>query len=457
MRFVSASRSNKPVRAAEPTGPIAASELPALFAPVETSSRIALAVSGGADSLALLDCADRWRKNTPGAPDLLVLTVDHGLRASSRREAAAVVALARARGIEAKLLRWTGRRPTRDIEAAARAARYRLLLSAAEASAATHLLIAHHRDDQAETLLLRLARGSGLFGLAAMRSEIRVGDVTISRPFLHVSRERLRATAAAAGMHPVEDPMNADDRFARSRIRRLMPLLAAEGVDPSGLAATARRLAGAAEAVDRAAGDLLASAVTVDALAVATLHPSPFFAAPGEVRTRALVRILLAIGGDLYPPRYDRLAALLRDIEAHAGGFRFKRTLAGTVVEARKGNFVIFRETGREGLPDIAIRSGFSGVWDHRFHVEALGRLPRGLRLAALGAEGRRAASIRKDSAPYASLEALPAFWLRDRLFCVPSLGFTVSGAAGCTLGVQPILAARLAEPPRFPDFLASG
>src|SRR5689334_21036361 len=130
-RFASVSRSNNPVRAAEPTGPIQNFELPALFAPVDKAPLITLAVSGGADSLALLDCADRWRRGAINAPKLLVLTVDHGLRASSKKEAAEVVAIARSRGIEARVLRWGGRKPAGDIEAAARGARYQLLLSAA--------------------------------------------------------------------------------------------------------------------------------------------------------------------------------------------------------------------------------------------------------------------------------------------------------------------------------------
>src|SRR4029078_10010236 len=127
-----------------------------------------------------------------------------------------------------------------------------------------HLLTAHHRDDQAETFLMRLSRGSGLFGLAARRREVRSGDLTIFRPFLGVPRSRLVATTAAAGLVVSEDPMNDDDRFARVRARKLLPLLAAEGLGPDEIAAAAGRLAEAAEAIDSAATQFLAEAVTVD-------------------------------------------------------------------------------------------------------------------------------------------------------------------------------------------------
>lgn len=454
MLCASGSSSNKPVRAAEPAGPIGDRELPALFAPLAKSSRIALAVSGGGDSLALLDCVDRWRRTTPGCPSLIVLTVDHGLRETSRQDAAGVVELVRSREIDARILRWTGEKPQGDIEATARSARYRLLLGTAREVGASHLLLGHHRDDQAETLLLRLARGSGLFGLAAMRAEIRAGEVTIFRPFLDISRARLAETIAVAGLVPVEDAMNADPRFARARLRRIMPLLAVDGIDPAGLAATAGRLAMAAEAIDAVAGNLIATAIDVDDMAVGAIDTAQFFAAPREVWMRSLSRLLLGVGGDLYPPRFERLAGLADDMHAHDGRARFKRTLAGSVVEWRKGRFVVYREVGRDGLPEIRVKSGFSGLWDHRFQVTIGQGAPRGLRLAALGETGRRTIGASAGIAAAGALAALPALWLGKTVSAVPSLGYFAGKTGSYSVKVRSILPDRLAEPPRFPDFL---
>lgn len=454
MLCASGSKSNKPVRVAEPTGPIGDRELPGLFAPLAGTTRIALAVSGGGDSLALLDCVDRWRRKKPGFPSIFVLTVDHGLRETSRQDAAGVVDLAWSRGIDAKVLRWVGEKPQGDLEAAARSARYRLLLGAARDVGASHLLLGHHRDDQAETLLLRLARGSGLFGLAAMRPEIRAGDVTIFRPFLDISRARLAETIAVAGLGPVEDAMNADPRFARARLRRIMPLLALDGIDPAGLAATAGRLAQAAEAIDTVAGGLIASAIETDDMAVAAIDPANFFSAPREIRLRTLSRLLLGVGGDLYPPRFERLAGLADDMQAHDGGARFKRTLGGAVVEWRKRHFAVYREIGRDGLPEIRVKSGFSGVWDHRFHVTIGAGAPPGLMLAALGEAGRRAIGARAGTAAAGAFAALPALWRGKTLAAVPTLGYFAGKSRRYSADVRSILADRLAEPPRFPDFL---
>jgi tRNA(Ile)-lysidine synthase len=442
------------VRAAEAEGPLGDAEIDALFAPLAATTRIALAVSGGADSLALLAAVAGWLKRRRGLPEAIVLTVDHRLRLGSDREAAMVAAVARDRGMASRVLPWEGPHPESDIEAAARAARYSLLLGAAREFGASHLLTAHHRDDQAETFLMRLARGSGLFGLAAMRPVVRAGDITIMRPFLGLPRSRLAATAAAAGLVPAEDAMNSDPRFLRVRIRRLMPLLAAEGFEPADLAATAGRLAAAADAMDQWADRVIADTVTLDRFAVAGLHPARFFAEPAEVRLRVLTRLLLAVGGEAYPPRFERLSAL-HDAMARHGHGRFKRTLAGAMIEARNRSFQVYREIGRDGLRSLPVSPGFSVAWDHRFRIEIGQDAPAGLVVGALGEDGRRAIGAPSRMAPAGALAALPAFRLGPAIVAVPTLSYFREGMTPFEASVAPILAERLATPPRFPDFTA--
>ncbi|MCW5697773.1 MAG: tRNA lysidine(34) synthetase TilS, partial [Bauldia sp.] len=217
--------------------PVGDSEADALFAPVAHADVVIAAVSGGKDSLALLDLLDRWRRRKRGRPVVHVATVDHGLRPGSVAEARAVVADARRRRMPATLLAWEGAKPRTGIEAAAREARYALLAELAADIGASHVITAHHRDDQAETVLLRLGRGSGLTGLAGMRAERPLAaGVVLFRPFLAVPSSRLAATAAAAGLTPADDETNRNPRFARARLRKAMPALAAEGVTAAGLA-----------------------------------------------------------------------------------------------------------------------------------------------------------------------------------------------------------------------------
>ena len=148
--------------------PISAAELKTLFSDLDRLPALLLAVSGGPDSTALMVLAARWRDALKVKPELIAVTVDHGLRAEAKREAAAVARLARKLGIAHRTLRWTGAKPKTGLQQAARAARYRLLAGAARKANVAHILTAHTRDDQAETVLIRMSRGSGLAGLAAM-------------------------------------------------------------------------------------------------------------------------------------------------------------------------------------------------------------------------------------------------------------------------------------------------
>jgi len=438
------------VRAAESALPIGDGELDPLFAEVAGATCVALAVSGGADSLALLDCTDRWRRRR-GRPDILVLTVDHRLRPESVAEAAMVGAIAEARGLGHRTLTWDGPHPASDVEAAARRARYRLLLGAARVAGASHLLVAHHRDDQAETFLMRLMGGSGTFGLAAMRASTKAGAVTILRPFLGVPRSRLAATTAAAGLVPVGDPMNADPRFLRARIRRAMPLLAAFGLDPEALSATASLLRLAADAIESAASAAITRHVIADGLAVVTLGRG-LFDEPEEVGRRVLIRILAAIGGEPYSPRSERLGRLVHAMRNHAGG-RFKRTLAGVVVERRGAQFAVYREIGRGGLECLSLLPEKAITWDRRFRIEAGAGVPEGLTVGALGELGRLAIGARGGAVPAGALAALPAIRRGTAILAVPSLGY---GDPALPLTVRSLVAERIADPLGFPDFDAA-
>ena len=444
------SRTSRQARVAE-AAPLADGELDALFTGLADASRIALAVSGGGDSLALLDAVDRWRRLAPGRPEVVVLVVDHRLRKGSGAEASAVAAVARARGMEARVLVRKGPRPTADVERQVRIARYRLLVGACREIGASHLVVAHHQDDVAETFLMRLRRGAGVFGLAAMRPLLSVGGMAIVRPFLGVPRARLAATAAAAGLTPAVDPMNADPRFERVRMRRMLPVLAGAGIAADHLAALAHRFADFADAIDRAADVVIGEAVKTDALAVAWLDAARFAAAGPDVRVRVLTRLLIAVGGDEYPPRFDRLAALLDAVVRHDGSVRFKRTLAGCVIEWRNRRFAIYRELGRDGIAPVKVRVGFSGIFDHRFAVTVGAGAPSGLLLQALGEAGRRLAAGRAGTGghPPGAVAALPALWRRGKVVAVPSL---LPGAAGFPVTVEPVLAERLSHAPLFPD-----
>lgn len=328
--------------------PISVQEARRLFADWAAVPGIVLAVSGGPDSLALMWLVARWRKALRRGPDLVVATVDHGLRAASAGEARHVKRLARALDLPHRTLRWRGPKPAAGLPAAARQARYRLLAKAARSSGATHIFTAHTCDDQAETVLMRLSRGSGIAGLAAMARQSEREGVVLARPLLEVPKARLLATLAKAKLSFVTDPGNTDPRFTRPRLRALMPALAAEGCDARNLARLASRLARANASLELLADGAEQFLALRNPAGVPPGFAAEAFAAlPEEVQLRLLLRRLAQIGHE-GPAELGKVEALLAGLRcaltrnAPANGrIRLKQTLAGAAVSLIGGRIRI--------------------------------------------------------------------------------------------------------------------
>jgi tRNA(Ile)-lysidine synthase len=329
-------------------------EANALFRGLEGLRGLVIAASGGPDSTALLMLAARWVKRSKRAPKLLAVTIDHGLRPQSAAEAAAVKRLAHRLGVPHRTLRWRGAKPKTGLQEAARIARYRLLAQAAARAGYAHILTAHTLDDQAETVLFRLARGSGLAGLAGMAAASILpgrggGEIFLVRPLLHIPKARLIASARAAGTAYSEDPSNSDPRFTRARLRALMPALAREGLDARGLARLASRLRRAEATIEFAVS-----------AARAALAPDPwrgrgpivfesarFATLPAEVGLRLLGRAI-AHTGDEGPVELGKLESLYDALRQAPG--RLRRTLAGALVTLAGATLSVERAPARRAL-----------------------------------------------------------------------------------------------------------
>lgn len=344
-----------------------------------------LAVSGGADSLALLHLWADARALEPDLPRAVVVSVDHGLRAASADEVAFVGRVAAERGLEHRVAAWVGDKPGANLQAEARSARRRLLAAAARAEGLDTVVLAHHGDDQAETFLLRLARGSGVLGLAAMARERVDGGLLWLRPLLDLPKARLVATLVARGAGWIEDPSNGDDRFERARLRRAMPGLAELGLTRERLTATAAAMARGAEVIDAAVDALMAQAGSAHPAGWVRLDPTAYEAAGDEIRLRFLSRMFAALGDGAYGPRLAACEGI--DAALHEGE-RVVRTLAGVRVERRRGLIWFAPEAGRRGA--CLLRPGESLVWAGR--IVALERsAPAPVRIGPLGEAGRRA------------------------------------------------------------------
>jgi tRNA(Ile)-lysidine synthase len=313
---------------------ISAGEADALFAALVGEPALVLAVSGGPDSTALMWLAARWRRRLRQGPNLVAVTIDHGLRPEAAREATAVKRFARQLGIVHRTLRWRGPKPATGLQEHARRERYRLLGEAARRVKARCVLTAHTLDDQAETVLIRMTRGSGMTGLAAMAMVTPVNGFFLVRPLLDVPKARLLATLAADRIAFAQDPSNRDPRFTRVRVRELMPTLAAEGLSRHRLAVLARRLRradAALEAVTDVAGARLAGGEWPQ-LRPVVLDRGGFAQLPDELALRLMGRAIAQVG-DEGPVELAKLEALMVAVRAALGASgRLRRTLAGAVV-----------------------------------------------------------------------------------------------------------------------------
>ena len=360
-----------------------------------------------------------WAAARGGAATALI--VDHALRADSPAEASQVADRLGSRGIGHRILRWSGPAPSGDIQAAARKARYGLMSDWCETNDCLHLAVGHHLEDQAETFLLRLARGSGVDGLAAMAPVSETRTLRLLRPLLPVPGSRLGETLAQFGVPDyLEDPSNRDPAFARVRMRGLASTLAGEGMTPRRLAATAARMARARSALEDAVAGLLARAAVLHAAGYCVLETAPLRAAPQDVALRALARVLACIGGRDYPPRLERLERLHAWLFALDGGRG--RTLSGCRVLVRAPTLLICREPAAA----ISVLAAKGTVyWDNRFRL----RLDSQGEVRRLGATGWRQAvgdapALKSTRIPASVRPSLPAVWLEDELLAVPHLGY---------------------------------
>lgn len=325
---------------------------------------LAVAVSGGADSIALALLAKEWAdaRQIP----LVAFTVDHALRPESADEAAQVAAWLAPHGITHRILHWEHREvPTANLQAAARCARYRLLAEACADAGIRHLLLAHHRDDQAETFLIRLHRGSGVDGLAAMRPVSQQGALTVLRPLLDVPKSALVEYLQARNQPWVEDPSNQQLRHTRVKMRQALPALeAATGITAHHFSATASRMARASDYLRQQTALAREACLTLHDEGYITLHLPEYRLLHPEIALRVLADVFRLMNHDAYRPRFSELEALHSALPE-------ARTLGGCRFIPKHDKMLVVRELAHIAPPlELPINTPI--IWDGRFIVIAL-------------------------------------------------------------------------------------
>lgn len=397
----------------------------AALGPFEAGPLLAVGWSGGGDSTALLSLADRFARGHGGR--VVALHVDHGLRAESAAQAQELAQRAAALGIAFETLEWTGPKPVHGVPHAARHARRDLLVAACRRLGAIHLLLAHHADDQRETVAMRAARKSGPLGLAGMSAIVADRGVRILRPLLGFAHADLLALCRARGLEWLEDPTNRDPRFTRARLRLAGSLPAFSD------AASSTRVA-----LERDVARLAARAVAVAPGGFVWLDRAALNAAGVALAHGVLARAVLCVGDDDYAPAPAALAGVWAELAAAAPG-RSGRTLGHCRLRIEPDGRLLVAREPRACAPSVPLQPGETVFWDGRF---AAACTATGLTIGALGAHGwaqlprKLRASVAK-LVPAAARNCLPTVRDLDGVLAVPHLSYGREGHRLDTVAVR--------------------
>lgn len=314
---------------------------------------VAVAVSGGADSMALVHML-----GSAGTHKIHAITVDHRLRVGSAIEANDVGEwLAQFPNVKHTVLQWHGHKPASGVMENARAARYALMAEYCRDHDIHYLALGHHRDDQAETFLMRLASGSGIDGLSGMRDyQVYADDLTLWRPLLAYAHEDLVAYCRDKNMRWVEDPTNQNLHYTRNRLRAARDVLDAEGLSAKRLATTARRLDRASDAL-RVLSQRLSAKTTIEKNVSAHVFDlAGLKAEPFELAVRVIRTALQDMGsGGIYGPRFEKVENAAEILLGTASAKTL--TLGGCILRAqpRRGTLSILREAAENGAKTLPL------------------------------------------------------------------------------------------------------
>jgi tRNA(Ile)-lysidine synthase len=391
-------------------------------------ARLGVAVSGGGDSIALLHILSRCFE--PGTVELFAVTVDHGLREGSAQEALSVQSLATDLLVPHTTLRWRFDDRSGNLQERAREARYQLISKWAKTQDIAVFAIGHTADDQAETLLMRLARSSGVDGLSAMPLKRTIFGINLIRPLLGLTRQELRDYLEFHGIDWIEDPSNQDMAFERVRTREALKHLAPLGLTAKVLSDVARNMACAREALD------WYSFLTARDIAVVNggdvlFDLRQFRALPEEIARRLLARAVSWVGNSVHGPRRVPLGLALESVRAGRSC-----TLGGCSVLRHDNRVWVSREYNAVQ----STRCTIDDIWDGRWQMT--GPPASGYEVRALGQEGLNdCPDWRATGRPLTSLVASPAVWHEDRLIAAPLAGKTAGWSAQLVAGEEEFFA----------------
>jgi len=395
-------------------------------------SKIAIAVSGGVDSMVLMNLAKE--SDFLNDKNVFILVVDHGLRAESKQEAKFVKNEAKKLGFPTRILKWKGSKPNKRIQEEARNKRYSLLINFCRENNINNLYLAHHLDDQIETFLFRMFRGSGLQGLTSFSSSYERNGLTLIRPLIDTPKSELISYARRKKINWVEDPSNENQKYDRVKLRKVLPLIYKEGFDKKVFLKSVKKLRLANQALDQITKEFVLQYVIINKNISVFIKKELFLTAPEDVQLRVLQNTIRIFSGErYYSPNYLKILNLMNwarndnDISA--------KTLGGTIFRKRKGGLILYKEVKKlNDIKPIKLSKSKYKAWDNRFLIK-INKSVKG-EISYLGNEGVKILKSKKilgkkgfNGIPLTALYSIPAMWDGKRLISAPFFDYSVDNS----------------------------
>ncbi|UWI83268.1 tRNA lysidine(34) synthetase TilS [Wolbachia endosymbiont of Howardula sp.] len=396
------------------------------------NNELAVAVSGGIDSVVLLHLITNWTKKCH-YPLPIVLTVNHGIRLESSQDAQFIIHYAKEFGVQkALILEWQGQNIKNNIQAQARDARYQLLIGWCKNNNIKQLFIAHHKDDQAETFLLRLERGSGLDGLSSMNYKSLCNGIYIIRPLLDFSRNNIEEYALYYNLKWREDKSNLDVKYKRTLYRKLLHISSNQKMLTDRICLTALHARRAIKALKYYLNIEFNKHVLLHDLGYIAIKLSAFDQLPEEMSLRILVYSIMIIGNALYKPRFDSINKIFSKILQKDSNLTC--TLSGCKIKKYREYILILREISKIKSIVLTVPVTESVIWDNRFQCSILGNISEcSVTLAPLGQITRTLPKYLRESydCHHEVIFTLPVVMLDTKIIAYPQIICTKQDMTG--------------------------
>ncbi|MEC9414021.1 MAG: tRNA lysidine(34) synthetase TilS [Pseudomonadota bacterium] len=395
-------------------------------------SKIAIAVSGGIDSMALMNLAKE--SDLLNDKNVFILVVDHDLRSESKQEAEFVKKEAKKLGFTTRILKWKGSKPNKRIQEEARNKRYNLLINFCRENNINNLYLAHHLDDQIETFLFRMFRGSGLQGLTSFSRSYKRNGLTLMRPLIDIPKSELINYAKRKKINWVEDPSNENQKYDRVKLRKALPLLYKEGFDKEVFLKSIKKLRLANEALDQITKEFVSKYVSINKNVSVFINQELFLTAPQDVQLRVLQNTIRIFSGErYYSPNYLKIFNLMHWAREDNG--ISAKTLGGTIFRKRKSGIILYKEVKKlNEIKSIKLSKSKYKAWDNRFLIK-INKSVRG-EISYLGNEGVKILKSKKilskkgfKGIPITALYSIPAMWDGKRLISAPFFDYSVDNS----------------------------